>query len=108
MTLAPLVDTLPCIGAMTMTLLGEPYIDLSLRFLGCLDLMQLPGIKEAVHVIANKVSVGSTYTIMILSAYLSHVLLCIGMGCAHVIGSHHSDTHSFLWLAGSLVHAADF
>ena len=46
-TLAPLVDTLPCLGAVTITLLEEPYIDLSLALIGALDLMQLPGIRDA-------------------------------------------------------------
>ena len=54
-TLAPLVDVLPCLGAVTITLLDAPYVDLSLALIGGLDLMQLPGIHEAVQFIAHKV-----------------------------------------------------
>jgi len=46
-TLSPLVDTLPCLGAVTITLLDEPYVDLSLALIGGLDLMQLPGVRDA-------------------------------------------------------------
>lgn len=54
-TLAPLVDTLPCLGAVQITLLEEPYIDFSLSLFGSLDLMLLPILKDAVHIAANKV-----------------------------------------------------
>lgn len=46
LTLAPLVESLPCLGAVTITLLEEPYIDLSLALIGGLDLMQLPGVHD--------------------------------------------------------------
>ncbi|KAK9825678.1 hypothetical protein WJX81_002318 [Elliptochloris bilobata] len=45
-TLAPLVESLPCLGAVTITLLEEPYVDLSLALIGGLDLMQLPGVRD--------------------------------------------------------------
>ena len=45
-TLAPLVESLPCLGAVTITMLEEPYIDLSLALIGGLDLMQLPGVRD--------------------------------------------------------------
>ncbi len=54
-TLAPMVDTLPCLGAVTITLLEEPYIDLSLALIGGLDLMQLPGIRDAALFAAKSV-----------------------------------------------------
>ncbi len=41
------MDTLPCLGAVTITLLDEPYVDLSLALIGGLDLMQLPGVRDA-------------------------------------------------------------
>ncbi|KAK9809105.1 hypothetical protein WJX72_009433 [[Myrmecia] bisecta] len=47
-TLKPLVETLPCLGAVEITLLDKPFIDLSLRLINQLDLMALPGIREAV------------------------------------------------------------
>ena len=46
-SLAPLVESLPCLGAVTITLLEEPYIDLSLALIGGLDLMLLPGVRDA-------------------------------------------------------------
>ena len=45
-SLAPLVESLPCLGAVTITLLEEPYLDLSLALVGGLDLMQLPGVRD--------------------------------------------------------------
>ena len=54
-TLAPLVDTLPCLGAVQITLLEEPYIDFSISLFGSLDLMLLPVLKDAVNLAANKV-----------------------------------------------------
>ena len=54
-TLAPLVDVLPCLGAVTITMLDAPYFDLSASLIGALDLMSLPGIRDAVQAIAHKV-----------------------------------------------------
>lgn len=45
-TLRPLVDTLPCMGAVTLSLVETPYIDFSLYLLSKFDLMLLPGIRE--------------------------------------------------------------
>jgi hypothetical protein len=53
-TLAPLVDVLPCLGAVTVTLLDAPYVDLSASLIGALDLMALPGIRDAVQAVAHK------------------------------------------------------
>jgi Ca2+-dependent lipid-binding protein len=42
-----LVDTFPCMGGATLTLLEVPHVDYKLKLLGCpLDLMSLPGIKD--------------------------------------------------------------
>ena len=54
-TLAPLTDTLPCLGAVQIALLEEPYIDFSISIFGSLDLMLLPILKDAVNIAANKV-----------------------------------------------------
>ena len=54
-TLSPLVESLPCLGAVTITLLEEPYIDLSLALIGGLDLMQLPGVRDGVLYAAQTV-----------------------------------------------------
>ncbi|KAI8467075.1 MAG: C2 domain-containing protein [Monoraphidium minutum] len=44
-----LVDTIPCIGGATVTLLDVPHVDFKLRVLGGFDMMSLPGIKDAVR-----------------------------------------------------------
>ncbi len=54
-TFAPLVETLPCLGAVTISLLDPPHLDVSLRLIGGLDLLILPGIREAVHFALQKV-----------------------------------------------------
>ncbi|KAK9915888.1 hypothetical protein WJX75_005707 [Coccomyxa subellipsoidea] len=54
-TIAPLVDTLPCLGAVTISLLDPPHLDVSLSVIGGLDLMILPGIREAAHFALHKV-----------------------------------------------------
>ena len=57
-TFSPLVDMLPCIGAVSVSLLEEPYLDLSLSFMGSPDLMGLPGLNQAVKLVAQKVRAG--------------------------------------------------
>ncbi|EIE27098.1 hypothetical protein COCSUDRAFT_45729 [Coccomyxa subellipsoidea C-169] len=54
-TIAPLVDTLPCLGAVSISLLDPPHLDVSLQIFGGLDLMLLPGLREAVHFAIHKV-----------------------------------------------------
>ena len=54
-SLSPLVESLPCLGAVTITMLEEPYIDLSLALIGGLDLMQLPGVRDAALAAAQTV-----------------------------------------------------
>ena len=48
MTLRPLTDVLPCIGAITVTLMEAAYLDFSLHLLDSFDIMQVPGIKQGV------------------------------------------------------------
>lgn len=45
-TLRPLVDTLPCMGAVTVALVDTPHLDFSLHLFSRFDLMLLPGIRE--------------------------------------------------------------
>lgn len=53
-SLKPLVDDLPCIGATELTLTEPVYVDLSLMLINRLDLMQIPGVKQAVNFVVNK------------------------------------------------------
>jgi Ca2+-dependent lipid-binding protein len=46
-TLCPLVDTFPCIGGVTLSLLDVPHFDFKLRLFGGPDVMAFPGVKEA-------------------------------------------------------------
>lgn len=53
--MSPLVDTLPCLGAVQISLLEEPHIDFSISLFGSPDLMLLPILKDAVNFAAMKV-----------------------------------------------------
>ena len=53
-TFAPLVETLPCLGAVTISLLDPPHLDVSVSLIGGLDIMILPGIREAAHFALQK------------------------------------------------------
>lgn len=46
-----MVDTVPCIGGATLSLLGVPHVDFRLVLFGGPDLMALPGVKAATHMI---------------------------------------------------------
>lgn len=48
-TLSPLVETIPCLGAVTITLLETPYTELSFSLLNKFDIMSLP----LLHTAAN-------------------------------------------------------
>ncbi|KAG1680815.1 hypothetical protein FOA52_008148 [Chlamydomonas sp. UWO 241] len=48
-TLKPLVDVIPCIGGVSISLLRVPHVDLSLSLFGGVDLMALPIIKDAMR-----------------------------------------------------------
>ena len=42
-----LVDTIPCIGGAELSLLEAPHVDFKLRLFGGIDLMAVPGVKDA-------------------------------------------------------------
>eukprot|EP00803_Ostreobium_quekettii_P010414 evm.model.scf_2737EXC.1 EVM.evm.TU.scf_2737EXC.1 scf_2737EXC:263-9582(+) len=54
-TIRPLVETLPCLGAVHISLLDPPHLDMTLTLINNLDLMALPGVKELVNGIAQSV-----------------------------------------------------
>lgn len=45
-TIRPLVDTLPCVGALTMSVVETPYIDFALHLFEKFDIMLLPGVSH--------------------------------------------------------------
>lgn len=47
-TFRPLVDKLPCIGAVSVALMDTPFIDLTLKLINDWDIMSLPFIHDAV------------------------------------------------------------
>ena len=46
-TIRPLVDTLPCLGALSISLTESPFVDLSLRAINSMDLLSVPFVHEA-------------------------------------------------------------
>ncbi|DBA90530.1 TPA: hypothetical protein ACH3X1_003782 [Trebouxia sp. C0004] len=48
-TLKPLVETIPCLGAVNISLLEVPTVDLALSVINSLDLMAIPGLNLAVN-----------------------------------------------------------
>lgn len=48
MTLRPLVETLPCLGGVTFTLLEVPFVDFSLKVVQGVDLLSLPLVPQAI------------------------------------------------------------
>ena len=48
-TLSPIVETLPCVGGVSITLLEAPYFDANFHLAGFLDILSLPIIHEAFH-----------------------------------------------------------
>lgn len=48
-TLKPLVETIPCLGAVNISLLEVPTVDLALSIINSLDLMAIPGLNLAVN-----------------------------------------------------------
>ena len=48
-TLKPLVETIPCLGAVDVSLLEVPTVDLALMLINHLDLMALPGLNFAIN-----------------------------------------------------------
>lgn len=47
-TFRPLVDKLPCIGAVSVALMDTPFVDLTLKLINDWDIMSLPFIHDAV------------------------------------------------------------
>jgi Ca2+-dependent lipid-binding protein len=47
-TIRPLVDTLPCLGAISISLTESPYVDLTVKAINNMDLLSLPFIHDAV------------------------------------------------------------
>lgn len=44
-----MVDTIPCIGGATVTLLSMPHFDFTLRLFNGPDMMAIPGVSEAIR-----------------------------------------------------------
>ena len=55
-TLKPLVETIPCLGAVNISLLEVPTVDLALSIINSLDLMAIPGLNLAVNLGLKMVS----------------------------------------------------
>ena len=55
-TLKPLVETIPCLGAVTISLLEVPTVDLALMLINKMDIMALPGLNMAVNLGLKMVS----------------------------------------------------
>ena len=57
----PMVETLPCLGGVTISLLEEPWIDFDLNILDMADIMALPGVhlavRTAIKLVAGKMLV---------------------------------------------------
>lgn len=48
-TAAPIVESLPCVGGVSLTLLESPHFDASFRIAGSFDFMALPFVHEAIQ-----------------------------------------------------------
>ena len=46
-TIRPLVDTLPCLGAIAISLVESPFVDLTVKAITGMDLLSLPFIHDA-------------------------------------------------------------
>jgi Ca2+-dependent lipid-binding protein len=55
-TLKPLVETIPCLGAVNISLLEVPTVDLALSIINSPDLMAIPGLNLAVNLGLKMVS----------------------------------------------------
>ena len=47
-TIRPLVDTLPCLGAISISLTESPFVDLTVKAINNMDIMSMPFIHDAV------------------------------------------------------------
>ena len=54
-TIRPLVETLPCLGAISISLTTAPYVDLVLKAINDCDLMSIPFLHETVCLVVQKV-----------------------------------------------------
>ncbi len=52
-TIAPMVETLPCVGGVSVTLLEAPYFDAVFRLINSIDILSMPGIHDAVQFAAK-------------------------------------------------------
>ena len=52
-TIAPMVETLPCVGGVSVTLLEAPYFDAAFRLINSIDILSMPGIHDAVQFAAK-------------------------------------------------------
>ena len=48
-TLSPIVETLPCVGGVSITLLEPPHFDANFSLIGTFDLLSLPFVHEGFH-----------------------------------------------------------
>lgn len=48
-TFRPLVETLPCLGAIQISLINPPHLDMDLIFINKIDMMAVPGIRGIAH-----------------------------------------------------------
>ena len=55
-TLKPLVETIPCLGSVTISLLESPTVDLALMLINQLDIMAFPGLNLAANLVLKMVS----------------------------------------------------
>lgn len=55
-TLNPLVEEIPCIGGVTVSLLEVPHVDFRLSLFHSIDLLAVPGIKDALSIAIAKVT----------------------------------------------------
>lgn len=87
-TLAPLVEALPCIGGVTLTLMGPPVMHFKLFLFGGIDLMALPGVGSAVDAVTgvggcrDHDGAGADSCYMVLGAGRSAAECLSAVGCA--------------------------
>lgn len=83
-TLKPLVETIPCLGAVTVSLLEVPTVDLGLMLLNHLDIMALPGLNFAANLGLKLVQLHAQLAQLSMSCWL---VKCTLHGCCARHGS---------------------
>ena len=58
-TLPPLVETIPCLGSVSISLLESPTVDLALMLINQLDIMAFPGLNLAANLVLKMVGAKS-------------------------------------------------